>query len=194
MTLADQTTTIRAPFFEALWRIFYLTIKGIVLKNVFLLAVAVMISGLGFAQTPAIELNYGEPGPRAGTGFGDLRPVERSKADAPVQAALQHIAELVRSGMHEDYTGNSKTRLIIDVAADHSSGPVVNDNGKLRTEFRVRLKVQRHRAVFEHQIYQVSAPGDAFREELAKAVQGFMAQPEVARHFGYDSSQALALN
>ena len=150
-----------------------------------------LLPSLSFAATTDVQLNYGEPGPRAGTGFADLTPTDRSDANADVRSAMNEIQQWIVANLNES-TGN-KSRLVIDIAADHVKGPVVEKNGELQTGYRVRLKVQRHRAVFEHRIYEVSGNGDIFREGLISAVQDFIARPKVAELIGYDQRQSIAL-
>lgn len=166
--------------------------QGNGLKNLVFLAFTLLISSLAFSNAPDIRISYGEPGPTAGTGFADLEPVERSAADQDVRDTLINLEQLIHASLIGE--NDSKTRLIIDVAADHLNGPITTVNDEVRTGFRVRLKVQRHRAVFEHRIYEIESEGDTFRQSLLAAVEDFLTRPKVAKLMGYDSSQALALN
>lgn len=166
-------------------------LAGTGLKNVIAVATLLLLPLLSFATTTDVKFNYGEPGPRAGTGFADLNPTNRSDANADVRTAMNDIQQWIIANL--DTSSGQKARLIVDVAADHFDGPVVEKDGELQTAYRVRLKVQRHRAVFEHRIYEVSGSGDIFREGLINAVQEFIARPNVAQLIGYDQNQAVAL-
>lgn len=160
------------------------------MKNVIAGAALMLLSMFCFATTTDIKFNYGEPGPRAGTGFADLNPINRSDASADVRSAMSDIQQWITAKLSESGTQNA--RLIIDVAADHFGGPVIERDGAKHTGYRVRLKVQRHRAVFEHRIYEVSGDGDVFREGLLNAVEDFIARPRVAQLLGYDLQRSIA--
>lgn len=162
------------------------------MKNLVFFVFALLCSSIAFSSTADIRINYGEPGPTAGTGFADLSPLERSAADQAIRDTLGSLEQLIQASLIGE--NNGKTRLIIDVAANHFSGPIVTVNEEVHTAFRVRLKVQRHRAVFEHRIYEIESEGDTFSQGLQAAVEDFLGRPKVAKLMGYDANQALALN
>lgn len=161
------------------------------MKKLNLFAASIAMSSAVLAGSPDVRVNYGQPGPSAGTGFGALKPLHKaSRLDTAHLAVLEQIPAIVDAmGYEKD---NKRRRLEIDVAAGSQNGPVYRIDGVERSDFRVRVSLYQGSALIDRATYENTSEGNMLEVGVGDAIKHFVSEPRTASLLGYTVDQQLA--
>lgn len=161
------------------------------MKKLSLLVASLAMSSAVLAGSPDVRVNYGQPGPSAGTGFGALKPLHKvSRLDETHLAVLEQIPAIVDAMVYEN--DNERRRLEIDVAAGSQNGPVYHIAGVEHSDFRVRVSLYQGSALIDRVTYENASEGNMLEAGVVDAIKHFVSEPRVASLLGYTAGQQLA--